>query len=78
MAILACQPCLASVLGPAALGAFGLSVAKKSKKTRKTKKKKKSKSSKKGGSGYETQEEYNLMNNSIFNEENREKEMKKG
>ena len=29
MAILACQPCLASVAGPAALGALGLSVAKK-------------------------------------------------
>ena len=77
MAILACQPCLTSVLGPAALGAVGLSAVKKSKKTKKTKKKKKSKSSKKGGSGYETQEEYNLMNNLLFNEKSREEEMKK-
>lgn len=75
MAILACQPCLASVVGPAALGALGLSFAKK--KSKKTKKKKKSKS-KKGGSGYESQIDYDLMNSSFYNDkENREEEMKK-
>ena len=71
-----CGPCISSVLGPAALGAVGVSTFNKMK-TKKTKKKKKSKS-KKGGSGYETQYEYDSMNNSIlFNEENREKKMKK-
>ena len=80
MAILACQPCLTSVLGPAALGVLGLSATRKSKKGKKQnskKTKKKKKSSKKGGSGYETQEEYNSMNNSIYNYDYRDEEIKK-
>jgi hypothetical protein len=74
-----CAPCISSIIGPTALGALGLSTLNKTKKkkTKKKKtKKKEKKSSKNGGSGYESQEEYNLMNNYI-NEETREEEMKK-
>ena len=71
-----CTPCLASVLGPAALGSVGLATVNKlSKKRKKTKKGKKGgmkrtrKKSKKGGSGYETQAEYDeMMNQGLYRE----------
>jgi len=50
-----CAPCLASVLGPAALGAVGLTGLNAY--------------SKKGGSGYETQEEYDQMMNDNLSRE---------
>ena len=70
-----CAPCLASVLGPAAFGAVGLTglnaYSKKEKKSKLSKKGKKSKLSKKqkGGSGYETQEEYEQMMNDNLSRE---------
>lgn len=57
MAIAVCTPCISSVLGPAAVGAVGYTGIKKL--TRK--KKKKTSKNKKGGSGYETQQEYEKM-----------------
>jgi len=60
MVVVACTPCLASTLGPVALGAATFLGLKGSKKKKKTKKKKTSKG-KKGGSGYETQQEYEKM-----------------
>ena len=71
-----CAPCLASVLGPAALGAVGLTginayskKENKGKKGKKGKLSKKGKKSKKGGSGYETQEEYEQMMNDNLSRE---------
>ena len=67
MVVIACTPCLASTLGPAALSVATVgginSQKKKKKKNRKEKKKKKKNTSKnkKGGSGYETQEDYESM-----------------
>ena len=58
MVVIACTPCLASALGPAAIGAATLVGLKGSKKK---KKKKKTSKNKKGGSGYETQQEYEKM-----------------
>jgi hypothetical protein len=69
---IACAPCIANALAPAALGALGLSTLK-------------NKKSQKGGSGYETQEEYDQMMNDFLertysyekNERIKEEERKK-
>ena len=55
-----CTPCISSVLGPAAVGAVGYTGIKKL--SKKKKKKKKTSKNKKGGSGYETKEEYESLN----------------
>tara|TARA_Y100001935_G_scaffold253469_1_gene259723 strand:+ start:8948 stop:9703 length:756 start_codon:yes stop_codon:yes gene_type:complete len=59
MAMAVCAPCISSVLGPAAVGAVGYTGIKKL--SKKKKKKKKTSKNKKGGSGYETQQEYEKM-----------------
>ena len=83
--VVACIPCIAPSLIPTALGALGLvGVSKLSKRKKKGKSKNKGKSkgknkgkksklsknkSMKGGSGYETQEEYEQMMNDNLSRE---------
>ncbi len=83
MVIITCTPCIASTVGPMALGTLttiGIYQGEKKrkrtqkkdkKKKNKKKKNKKKKNKQKGGSGYETQEEYESMlrENTFDNEE---------
>ena len=83
MVIITCTPCIASTVGPIALGTLttlGIYQGEKKrkrtqkkdkKKKNKKKKNKKKKNKQKGGSGYETQEEYESMlrENTFDNEE---------